>query len=141
MLTNLGLGNPVSGTVGGATYAADDAGIPAVAFSSELGSQMAWNVMPVLEYSIMYAQLAATVTNALLRSGTPYLPKDVYLNVNYPSAPSRTGCSELRTLSSFLAGSTALRSSLRRTYRRAGVAGCLANRRLLERTDAMLVFR
>lgn len=38
--------------------------------------------MPVV--SSVYAQLATNLTNVLVASGAPYLPEDVFLNVNFP---------------------------------------------------------
>ena len=90
--SNLGLTTLISGTVGAATYASYTEQIPAIAFSGSSGSQTAWNVSPVPGYATIYAQLATTVTNALIASGTPYLPSDVYLNVNFPDAGSGTSC-------------------------------------------------
>ncbi|KAF7122786.1 hypothetical protein CNMCM5793_000896 [Aspergillus hiratsukae] len=79
---NLGLAVYFSGTVGAAHYAAE-AGIPAIAFSGSSGSPTAWNA-PVPAYSQVYAQLATKITNQIVASGTPYLPDQVWLNVNFP---------------------------------------------------------
>ncbi|RHZ60711.1 5'/3'-nucleotidase SurE [Aspergillus thermomutatus] len=79
---NLGLSVYFSGTVGAAHYASE-AGIPAIAFSGSSGSQTAWNAA-VPAYSQVYAQLATKVTNQIVASGTPYLPDQVWLNVNFP---------------------------------------------------------
>ncbi|GAB1193916.1 hypothetical protein APSETT444_003153 [Aspergillus pseudonomiae] len=80
---NLGVANAISGTVGAACYAAHDAGIPAIAFSGSSGSATAWDD-PTPEYATIYAQLAAKVVDKVVAAGTPYLPEDVYLNVNFP---------------------------------------------------------
>ncbi|RDW92633.1 hypothetical protein BP5796_02027 [Coleophoma crateriformis] len=84
---NLGIQVPFSGTVG-AAVAAMNLGIPAVAFSGP-GSQTAWNVTTPL-YSQVYADLATNITSVLLASGAPYLPANVWLNVNFPDATSTT---------------------------------------------------
>ncbi|RAL12853.1 5'/3'-nucleotidase SurE [Aspergillus homomorphus CBS 101889] len=81
--SNLGLGVFFSGTVGAATYAANTAGIPAIAFSGATGSQTAWDVSSVPVYSTVYAELARKVTDQLIAAGTPYLPENVWLNVNF----------------------------------------------------------
>ncbi|KAJ5101255.1 Survival protein SurE-like phosphatase/nucleotidase [Penicillium alfredii] len=84
--SNLGLAVSFSGTAGAAVYAAHTAGIPAIAFSGRSGSQTAWNTSATLpHYSKVYADLAATLTNRVVSAGKPYLPKDVWLNVNFPS--------------------------------------------------------
>lgn len=82
--SNLGLEIPFSGTAGAATYAAHDAGIPAIAFSGKTGSATAWDAATP-HYGEVYAELATRFTNRLVASGTPYLPQDVWLNVNFPS--------------------------------------------------------
>lgn len=85
---NLGLTTQLSGTVGAATEAVKE-GIPAIAFSGATGSQTAWNT-PIQTYEEVYADLSTTVTQALVNSGTPYLPSNVWLNVNYPAVNSTT---------------------------------------------------
>lgn len=68
----------LSGTVGAATYAAYNAGIPAIAFSGATGSQTAWNASSTFPaYSQVYADLSLNLTDVLVASGTPYLPNDV----------------------------------------------------------------
>ncbi|KAJ5833965.1 hypothetical protein N7474_002276 [Penicillium riverlandense] len=90
---NIGLEVFFSGTVGAVTYAAYDAGIPAVAFSGSSGSQTAWNASASLpHYSDVYAALATNLTDHLIAAGKPYLPSDVWLNVNFPSV-SDSQCS------------------------------------------------
>ncbi|KND93822.1 Acid phosphatase [Tolypocladium ophioglossoides CBS 100239] len=81
---NLWLTVPFSGTVGAACFAAHDAGIPAIAFSAASTRRAAWDVSPVPDRSFVYAQLATALTNKIVASGKPYLPKDVFLNVNFP---------------------------------------------------------
>jgi len=67
-------------------------GIPALAFSGASGSPTAWNARTPA-YSTVYAQLATQFTSALLTAGPePYLPSNIYLNVNFP-ASSSTSCS------------------------------------------------
>lgn len=70
-----------SGTVGAACYAVDQ-GIPAIAFSGLTDGNLAWNVTPVPTRSLVYADLALNLTNAILDSGAPYLPNGTFLNVN-----------------------------------------------------------
>lgn len=43
--------------------------------------------------SSLYGQLAAQLTNKIISSGTPYLPPDVFLNVNFPKVED--SCAEL----------------------------------------------
>ncbi|KAL7624408.1 hypothetical protein AAE478_005972 [Parahypoxylon ruwenzoriense] len=82
--SNLFLSVPFSGTVGAAVYASHEEGIPAIAFSGASGGSLAFNTNPVPARSTVYAQLATRLTNAVLDSGAPYLPDDVFLNVNFP---------------------------------------------------------
>ncbi|KAM3520077.1 hypothetical protein NHJ13051_007072 [Beauveria bassiana] len=82
---NIWLAVPFSGTVGAASYAAHTARIPAIAFSgADHGSRLRWDTKPVPKISDVYAQLATNFTNAIVASGKPYLPDDVFLNVNFP---------------------------------------------------------
>ncbi|KAL2812711.1 sure-like protein [Aspergillus granulosus] len=81
---NLGLAVYLSGTVGAATYAAGTAGIPAIAFSGYSGSPTAWNE-EVPAYSTIYGELAVRITDRLIESGAPYLPENIWLNVNFPA--------------------------------------------------------
>jgi 5'/3'-nucleotidase SurE len=81
---NIGLEAYFSGTVGAATYAAHTAGIPAIAFSGSTGSQTSWNTTRPL-YSDVYADLATNLTNQVVAAGKPYLPNDIWLNVNFGS--------------------------------------------------------
>lgn len=81
--TNLWLQLPFSGTVGAACYAAHDAGIPAIAFSGASTGNLAYTE-PAPRRSLVYAELATQLTNAVIDSGKPYLPRDVFLNVNFP---------------------------------------------------------
>lgn len=62
-------------------------GIPAIAFSGSTGSQTAWNAA-VENYMKVYADLSTTVIQALSNSGTPYLPDNIWLNVNFPDVSS-----------------------------------------------------
>lgn len=87
--SNLGLTVHFSGTVGAASYAAGTAKIPAIAFSGKDGSATAWDDN-VPDYSKIYAELATNVVDRVVEAGTPYLPDDVFLNVNFPSVD---GCS------------------------------------------------
>ncbi|PYH49792.1 5'/3'-nucleotidase SurE [Aspergillus saccharolyticus JOP 1030-1] len=90
--SNLGWEVFFSGTVGAATYAANTAGIPAIAFSGATGSQTAWNVSSVPLYSEVYAQLATKLTDELIAGGTPYLPDNVWLNVNFGAVTDGESC-------------------------------------------------
>lgn len=85
--TNLGIVTSISGTVGAATEAVKE-GIPALAFSATTGSQTAWNA-PAEDYMTIYADLSTAVTQALTSHGKPYLPEDVFLNVNFPAVDDR----------------------------------------------------
>lgn len=88
---NIGIAVFFSGTVGATTYAAHTAKVPAIAFSGMSGSAIAWNeTTPVL--SEVYADLATKFTNRLVAAGTPYLPDDIWVNVNF-GAVSDTSCS------------------------------------------------
>ncbi|KXJ89966.1 survival protein sure-likephosphatase/nucleotidase-like protein [Microdochium bolleyi] len=82
---NAWLGDLFSGTVGAAVYGAKDAGIPALAFSGKSEGVLAWNTSPVPLRSSFYAQIATKLTNAVIASGAPYLPQNVFLNVNLPA--------------------------------------------------------
>ncbi|RJE24822.1 acid phosphatase [Aspergillus sclerotialis] len=79
-----------SGTAGAATYAVKEASIPAIAFSGKSGKHTAWNDHEPL-HSRVYAELSTRLTGQLIASGTPYLPPDVWLNVNYPDV-SASSC-------------------------------------------------
>ncbi|KAL9471051.1 hypothetical protein ACSS6W_008992 [Trichoderma asperelloides] len=82
--TNVFVQLPFSGTVSAAAYAAHDAGIPSIAFSAASTGRLAFDTDPVPLRSSLYGQLAAQLTNKIISSGTPYLPPDVFLNVNFP---------------------------------------------------------
>jgi broad specificity polyphosphatase/5'/3'-nucleotidase SurE len=83
-----------SGTIGAASAAADQLSIPGIAFSGATGVQTAWNIDPVPDYVLLYADLAANFTNILLKSGKPYLPPKTWLNVNFPHAGTGTNCTK-----------------------------------------------
>lgn len=87
--SNLYLQVHFSGTVGSAVYAAKEAKIPAIAFSGASDGTLAWNTSPVPQRSLVYAELAAKLTNAVIASGKPYLPEDVFLNVNFPKVEGK----------------------------------------------------
>ncbi|ORY71362.1 survival protein sure-like phosphatase/nucleotidase [Pseudomassariella vexata] len=84
--SNVYLSVPFSGTVGIAVYAAHEKGLPSIAFSGASDGTLAWNTRPEPTRSLVYAQLATQFTNALVKGGAPYLPADVWLNVNFPKA-------------------------------------------------------
>jgi broad specificity polyphosphatase/5'/3'-nucleotidase SurE len=87
--SNLYLAVHFSGTVGAAVYAAKTEKIPAIAFSGASEGTLAWNTSPEAQRSKVYAELAATLTNAVIASGKPYLPEDVFLNVNFPKVSTQ----------------------------------------------------
>ena len=87
-LANLGSTVLISGTVGAATEASKE-GIPAIAFSGTTGSQTGYTA-PLQTYMTVYADLSANVTQSLVASGKPYLPSDVWLNVNFPAVSGST---------------------------------------------------
>lgn len=92
LIANLGSTTQISGTVGAATEAAKE-GIPAIAFSGTSGSQIAYTTTPVPNYVSVYASLSTTLTQTLITSSggaKPYLPSNVWLNVNFPAVTSST---------------------------------------------------
>lgn len=92
---NVGPAIPVSGTIGAASYAAHEAGIPAIAFSG-WGNNTAWNATRPL-FTKLYARAATRLLNRLVAEGRPFLPKDVWLNVNFPHA-NETSCSTVNNV-------------------------------------------
>ncbi|KAL6897684.1 survival protein sure-like phosphatase/nucleotidase [Trichoderma evansii] len=82
--TNVFVQLPFSGTVAAAAYAAHDAGIPSIAFSAASTGRLAFDTDPVPLRSSLYGLLAAQITDKIISSGAPYLPPDVFLNVNFP---------------------------------------------------------
>ncbi|KAF5122036.1 Acid phosphatase [Metarhizium anisopliae] len=90
---NLWLVDWVSGTVGAACYAAHDAGIPAIAFSGANTDTHPWNTPASLE-SAVFAEISANITQSIIDAGKPYLPKDVFLNVNMPKIVAGGSCSK-----------------------------------------------
>lgn len=83
--SNLWLQVPFSGTVGVAVYAAHEAKIPSIAFSGASDGALSYDTVPAPTRSLVYAALAQTLTDAVLAAGKPYLPDDVWLNVNFPA--------------------------------------------------------
>ncbi|KAH7304756.1 survival protein sure-like phosphatase/nucleotidase [Stachybotrys elegans] len=94
--TNIWVQVPFSGTVGAAAYAAHEAGIPSIAFSTDEGTRHRWDTSPVPPESLVYAELATTLTNKVIASGKPYLPDDVFLNVNLPKASADCDASSVK---------------------------------------------
>lgn len=90
--SNVGPSAFVSGTIGAASYAAHTAKIPSIAFSGRSGDPTAWN-QPTPLHSKVYADLALNLTTAIINSGAPYLPEDVFLNVNF-SEVTDSSCSD-----------------------------------------------
>ncbi|KAI1323767.1 sure-like protein [Xylariaceae sp. FL0255] len=84
--SNLFLEVQLSGTVGVAAYASHNAGIPALAFSGATEDRQSYATEPVPLASTLYAELSLQLTTAILAAGTPYLPADTFLNVNFPEA-------------------------------------------------------
>lgn len=82
--SNLWVQVPFSGTVGTAVYAVKEAGIPALAFSGASSGTLGFDTTPVPKRSEVYAELATILTQKVIASGKPYLPEDVWLNVNFP---------------------------------------------------------
>ena len=82
--SNLFVAVPFSGTVGAVAYAAETAGIPSIAFSGASDGRLRWDTSPVPSRSTVYAELATLLTNKIVDSGTPYLPENIFLNVNFP---------------------------------------------------------
>ncbi|KAL5501041.1 hypothetical protein ACEPAH_9428 [Sanghuangporus vaninii] len=97
--TNLGIVNELSGTVGAATIAAFNFGIPAVAISGAYDTQASYTTL--LEPSdsttaaTVYAEISADLLAALLAPGfsesNPILPQKTILNVNYPDPSNNDG--------------------------------------------------
>ncbi|EKG21682.1 Survival protein SurE-like phosphatase/nucleotidase [Macrophomina phaseolina MS6] len=86
--SNLDIQVPFSGTVGSAVYAVKQ-GIPAIAFSGLNGDRVAWNAATPLA-SAVYGDLALNLTTAIIESGTPYLPANTFLNVNFGDVDATT---------------------------------------------------
>ncbi|KAK2038724.1 5'/3'-nucleotidase sure [Colletotrichum somersetense] len=81
--SNLFLQVQFSGTVGAATFASKN-GIPGIAFSGLTENRLAWNTEPVPLPSTVYAELANRLVTKIVAAGTPYLPNNTWLNVNFP---------------------------------------------------------
>ena len=78
----------ISGTVGAATEAAKE-GIPAIAFSGTTGSQISYTAAQQT-YILVYSDLSVNVTQTLASTTKPYLPSNIWLNVNYPAVSSNS---------------------------------------------------
>ncbi|WYZ46126.1 hypothetical protein EsH8_IX_000351 [Colletotrichum jinshuiense] len=91
--SNLWLQVPFSGTVGTAAYASGTKGIPAIAFSGSSSGTLAWNTSPVPARSTVYAELATRLVDKIVAGGAPYLPENVWLNVNFPKVTD-TACND-----------------------------------------------
>lgn len=90
--SNLGWVVPYSSTVGAAAYAAHVQRIPAIAFSGATHGNLEYSE-PSPQRSIIYAQLATRLVSRIVQGGWPYLPEDVFLNVNLPRI--RPGCEQV----------------------------------------------
>jgi 5'/3'-nucleotidase SurE len=73
-----------SGTVGATVHAVRQHKIPAIAFSGTSDERASFETKPTPTRSLVYAELATELTNVILESGKPYLPANVWLNVNFP---------------------------------------------------------
>ena len=73
----------------GAATEASKEGIPGIAFSGSTKYQTAWTA-PALNYVVVYADLSTIVTQTLVASGKPYLPKSTWLNVDFPPVGTRS---------------------------------------------------
>ncbi|KAF2646933.1 acid phosphatase precursor [Massarina eburnea CBS 473.64] len=87
--SNVGIQAPFSGTIGAAVHAAHTAKIPALAFSGVSGDPTAWDQATPI-HSKVYADLALNLTSTIIDSGAPYLPDDVFLNVNFAEVTDTT---------------------------------------------------
>lgn len=87
--TNVWLQVPFSGTVGVAAFAAKERKIPAIAFSGASSGTLAWDTQPVPARSAVYGELVTRLVDAVVAGGKPYLPEDVFLNVNFQSVNDR----------------------------------------------------
>ncbi|KIJ55812.1 hypothetical protein M422DRAFT_151484 [Sphaerobolus stellatus SS14] len=84
---NLGSTVQASGTVGVRFLSFSAlAGIPAVAFSGKSGSQVSFTTLTANGVENVYAAASVRLVEALIASGTPFLPPGIALNVNYPAA-------------------------------------------------------
>ncbi|KAL8787755.1 MAG: hypothetical protein Q9195_007624 [Heterodermia aff. obscurata] len=81
---NLGDTVKLAGTVGAATAAAKE-GIPAIAFSGTTGFPISYIEPQQFPYHFVYADLSTNVTQTLAATAKPYLPSNIWLNVNYPA--------------------------------------------------------
>lgn len=80
---NTGITNVLSGTVG-AAITGMRAGIPSIAFSSLLRKK--WpGTDPQHPAPRLYAELATEFVTKLVSSGKPCLPKNTFLNINFPN--------------------------------------------------------
>ncbi|KAG6865312.1 hypothetical protein C0991_003616 [Blastosporella zonata] len=91
---NIGWIVTLSGTVGAATEAALE-GIPSVAFSGAGGAQVSYTTLSnhTLQSTIdatIYTDLSLKFVKQLLDNPGPILPKNISLNVNYPSTANCT---------------------------------------------------
>lgn len=89
---NLGLQVYGSGTNNVAMYAARN-GVPAIAFSGHHRERVAWN-KPTPWHSLIYADIAQKLVMTLAKSGKPYLPERVWLNVNLPKTSAKCNAVE-----------------------------------------------
>jgi len=85
---NIGVSTLFSGTVGAANEAVSK-GIPALAFSAP-GDQRSFQTLKDGDVSYTYANVAVKLLDALLLSGTPYLPSGIGLNINFNNGTACT---------------------------------------------------
>ena len=88
---NVDIKVPFSGTVG-AAVAAVKRGIPAIAFSGKSGEPASFTTQPTPSESVLYAQLASEFVEAVIAAGPGALPRDTFLNVNFPDVGGDDGC-------------------------------------------------
>ncbi|KAK2036824.1 5'/3'-nucleotidase sure [Colletotrichum somersetense] len=75
-----------SGTVASAVYAEQEKRIPAIAFSAASGGKrLPWDTSPKPVRCKLYAVLATQLVGKLTQGNKPYLPRDTWLNVNFPT--------------------------------------------------------
>ncbi|KAK2050887.1 5'/3'-nucleotidase sure [Colletotrichum caudatum] len=82
-----------SGTAATAAYASLEKRVPAIAFSAASGKRLPWDTSPKPASCKLYAVLATRLVSKLTEGRKPYLPRDTWLNVNFP-AVSDTHCTD-----------------------------------------------
>ena len=93
--SNVGLDLKHDGTAGAASWAAQRGKTPAIAVSGPTGQKRAWNESTPV-HSAMYALATAQIVQTLADHGRPFLPSNVFLNVNLPEV-AEGKCDRLTT--------------------------------------------